>query len=131
MVAYTVSGGACLSAYDPDCFPNSDEGAYYFSETRYGYKDQESRTGLIITDSQNYYDMPRDWTQDKFAPDQEHYRNPASPRPSEAPASMVGPGQGGHLCTLSCVKSCLASKPSFYPNSLKSSPSACPNSLNS
>ena len=80
VVAYTVSGGDCLSAYDPDGYPNSDEGAYYVSDTRYSYKDQESRIGLIITGSQNYYDMARDWTQDEPAPDQEHYTNPASPR---------------------------------------------------
>ena len=79
VVAYTVSGGNCFSAYNPDGFPNSDEGFYYFFDTRYGYKDQESKTGLIITGSQNYYDMPRDWTQDEPAPDQEHYRSPASP----------------------------------------------------
>ena len=53
VVAYIISGGDCISAYDPDGYPHSDEGYYNFSVTRYGYKDQEARSGLIITG----YDM--------------------------------------------------------------------------
>ena len=125
VVAYTISGGDCISAYDPDGYPHSDEGYYNFSVTRYGYKDQEARSGLILTGSQNDYDMPREWWSDKPLPDLEHYRSPPKPRRSKAKTVIPDPGPSiGSVCL-----NCILSNSSSCSYSSKLSPYSCLTSL--